>query len=167
MVSVGMRRNRPGARKGFRGPLVTTASRPRRHLRPAHGSLVCRTGRLAMPRREWDSFLMSVALGLPLVACGSGSTPAPMSKAGPAVASDAAQMLSPGDAQTPAMGEAATAAWLEDGAYRSWTCESRVHEGRSPSPHGFNRICSNDVISQRATAGGEWPLGAAAVKETY
>ena len=40
-----------------------------------------------------------------------------------------------------------------------------MHEARAPSPHGFNRICSNDLIS--AHKGGAWPKGAAAVKELY
>lgn len=67
--------------------------------------------------------------------------------------------------QTPPMGREAVEAWLAGGAYRSWHCEPSVHEARSPSPHGFNRICSNDLIA--STTSGDWPVGAAAVKELY
>lgn len=69
--------------------------------------------------------------------------------------------------QTPPQGAAAVEAWLKKGDYKDWQCESDIHEARSPSPHGFNRICSNDVISSRATDSGDWPKGAAAVKELY
>jgi hypothetical protein len=74
---------------------------------------------------------------------------------------------SKGDAQTPAMGHEAVTAWLAGGAYKQWHCEPSVHAARSPSPHGFNRICSNDVLSADATATGNWPMGSAAVKELY
>jgi hypothetical protein len=69
--------------------------------------------------------------------------------------------------QTPPQGAAAVEAWLKKAAYKDWTCEDKVHEARSPSPHGFNRICSNDVISSSATGKGAWKSGAAAVKELY
>ena len=72
-----------------------------------------------------------------------------------------------GNAETPPMGMAAVEAWLAGGAYKSWSCESAVHESRSPSPHGFNRICSNSVISSNATSTAPWPVGAAAVKELW
>jgi hypothetical protein len=74
---------------------------------------------------------------------------------------------SAGNAQTPPMGMAAVEAWIAGGAYKSWACESAVHAARSPSPHGFNRICSNDTIASNATATGPWPAGAAAVKELW
>lgn len=69
--------------------------------------------------------------------------------------------------QKPPEGAAAVEAWLTSGDYKDWQCEPKIHEARSPSPHGFNRICSNDVISSRATDKGDWPAGAAAVKELY
>jgi len=72
-----------------------------------------------------------------------------------------------GDAQTPPQGGTAVEAWLAKGDYKNWTCEAAVHEARSPSPHGFNRICSNDVIAGAATGTDDWPEGAAAVKELY
>jgi hypothetical protein len=69
--------------------------------------------------------------------------------------------------QTPPTGAAAVEAWLVDGAYKSWSCEPAVHEARSPSPHGFNRICSNDAIATNVAGTAAWPMGAAAVKELY
>src|SRR5262245_23751742 len=67
----------------------------------------------------------------------------------------------------PPQGARAVEAWLATGEYEDWTCESEVHEARSPSPHGFNRICSNDAIASHARDKGPWPPGAAAVKELY
>jgi hypothetical protein len=69
------------------------------------------------------------------------------------------------DAQTPPQGYAAIEGWLKTGGYKRWQCEPAVHPARSPSPHGFNRICSNDLISANATGMDSWPKGAAAVKE--
>src|SRR6266545_4057633 len=69
--------------------------------------------------------------------------------------------------QKPPQGAAAVEAWLKKGDYKDWQCEPKVHEAREPSPHGFNRICSNDAIADRATDEGVWPSGAAAVKELY
>jgi hypothetical protein len=73
----------------------------------------------------------------------------------------------PGDSQTPGTGKQAVTAWLEGGAYEEWACEAEVHEARAPSPHGFNRICSNFAIAAIALQQGNWPKGAAAVKELY
>ncbi len=70
-------------------------------------------------------------------------------------------------AQTPPMGAAEVEAWLAAGSYKSWHCESAAHAARAPSPHGFNRICSNDLIASEAAGTGAWPRGAAAVKELY
>jgi hypothetical protein len=72
----------------------------------------------------------------------------------------------PGDAeiaQMPPMGGTNLEAWLATGEYKNWHCESAVHSARDPSPHGFNRICSNDAIANQVN----WPAGAAAVKELY
>lgn len=69
--------------------------------------------------------------------------------------------------QAPPTGRTAIDSWLTAGSYKAWTCEPGVHASRDPSPHGFNRICSNDVISGAATGTTEWPQGAAAVKELY
>jgi hypothetical protein len=69
--------------------------------------------------------------------------------------------------QMPPMGATAVEAWLKKGSYRAWHCEKKAHEFRAPSPHGFNRICSNDLIADDAKGSGDWPEGAAAVKELY
>lgn len=69
--------------------------------------------------------------------------------------------------QVPPQGEKALEAWLKTGEYKNWQCEPEVHESRAPSPHGFNRICSNDAISAHADDGSDWPKGAVGVKELY
>ncbi|MEJ7601569.1 MAG: hypothetical protein WKG01_26940 [Kofleriaceae bacterium] len=69
--------------------------------------------------------------------------------------------------QTPPLGGAAVEAWLGKGYYQSWHCETAVHAGRAPTPHGFNRICSNNAIAANATGSSPWPAGAAAVKELH
>ena len=69
--------------------------------------------------------------------------------------------------QTPPMGAAEVESWLKAGSYKSWHCEPTVHESRSPSPHGFNRICSNDLVADNVDGKDAWPSGAAAVKELY
>lgn len=72
------------------------------------------------------------------------------------------------DAQTPpTSGRVDIETWLTDASYKTWTCEPAVHAARAPSPHGFNRICSNGVVAGAATGSGPWPKGAAAVKEIY
>lgn len=72
-----------------------------------------------------------------------------------------------GDDQTPPTGRVAIESWLADGAYKTWASEAAVHASRAPSPHGFNRIFSNDLIAANATGSGAWPAGAASVKELY
>ncbi len=76
------------------------------------------------------------------------------------------QPVQAGTAQLPATGKYADIdAWLAKGDYKSWHCEAAPHDARSPSPHGKNRICSNDASSTHGT--GEYPVGAANVKELY
>ena len=55
--------------------------------------------------------------------------------------------------------------WLKNGYYKAWKCEPAVHEARKPSPHGKNRICSNDATSTHGS--GEFPVDAAGVKEIF
>jgi hypothetical protein len=69
--------------------------------------------------------------------------------------------------QKPPQSASAVEAWLSKGYYEDWQCEPKIHAARSPSPHGFNRICSNDVVSSNAAGSSDWPAGAAAVKELY
>lgn len=66
----------------------------------------------------------------------------------------------------PTTGRADIEAWLTAGHYMSWRCEPAAHAQRSPSPHGQNRICSNTTMSS-FTGTGEYPVGAAAVKELF
>ena len=70
-----------------------------------------------------------------------------------------------GDAQTPPMsGHVDIQAWLAEGHYLSWTCEADPHAATiGVSPHGMQRICSNDLMA--AHGDGEYPVGASAVKE--
>ncbi|MBC7975713.1 MAG: hypothetical protein H7138_12110 [Myxococcales bacterium] len=71
------------------------------------------------------------------------------------------------DQTPPTSGRTAMESWLSAGSYKDWACEPTVHEARSPSPHGFNRICSNSLIAGAATGTAPWPKGSAAVKELY
>jgi hypothetical protein len=91
---------------------------------------------------------------------GASASPASDGGASPAVTDGGGQ-------QIPPMGSANVEAWLAGGAYKSWHSEAAIHEARSPSPHGFNRIYSNDVVHGAATGTASWPAGAAAVKELY
>jgi len=101
--------------------------------------------------------LVALPLALASLLGCSSSSPAP---AGDTAPPDAAS-------QTPPQGAAAVQAWLATKAYKAWHCESAVHAARSPSPHGFNQICSNDLIAASASSTAPWPEGAAAVKELY
>jgi hypothetical protein len=74
-----------------------------------------------------------------------------------------------GDAQTPPQGtDAAITTWLTAASYKGagWKCEAAVHDSRSPSPHGKNKICNNTKLTGTA-APGTYPFGAASVKELY
>jgi hypothetical protein len=69
------------------------------------------------------------------------------------------------DPQLPPTGAAALKPWLDAGYYKSWHCEAQPHPRRGVGAHESNRICSNDVLS--AAGAGEYPVGAAAVKELW
>jgi len=71
------------------------------------------------------------------------------------------------DDQTPPMGRVEIESWLADGVFKSWAAEPAIHPSRDPSPHGFNRIWSNDLIANNVAGTRAWPAGAAAVKELY
>ena len=58
-------------------------------------------------------------------------------------------------------------AWLAKGFYKSWKSEPAAHAARSPSPHGINRIYNNAKIAAQPAGVGEYPVGAAAVKELF
>jgi len=68
--------------------------------------------------------------------------------------------------QTPPMGKDKIEAWLSAGHYKSWKCEETSHAARSPSGHSDNRTCSNDKLS-KAGDSGDYPVGAASVKELF
>jgi hypothetical protein len=74
-----------------------------------------------------------------------------------------------GDAQTPPTTNGADVeAWLAQGSYQDWKCESSSHPQMKVSPHGQNRICSNSLTADFTGAvGTERPVGSAAVKELY
>ncbi len=71
------------------------------------------------------------------------------------------------DAQTPPQGGVdVMKTWLATGDYKKWHCQAAEHASKDPSPHGVNRICSNDKLAG-AGATGAFPVGAAGVKELW
>lgn len=74
-----------------------------------------------------------------------------------------------GDAQTPpSTGFADLEAWLAKGDYKKWACETVDHPQMKVSPHGQNRVCSNDLVATfKGTVDDERPIGSASVKELY
>jgi len=120
-----------------------------------------------MNRLSIGFLALSMIGAVALAACssnGNGSTAAGGSTSSSSGSSGTA---SGGDAQTPPQGAANVQAWLAKGDYKSWKCETAIHPFRSPSVHGFNRICSNAVIEGNPASATTWPKGAAAVKELY
>lgn len=83
------------------------------------------------------------------------------SDSGPATVGDPVD-----DPQVPPQGSDDLTTWISAGYYQDWTCEGAPHAPRAPSPHGMNRICSNDSLAA-STGEGPYPAGAAAVKEIY
>lgn len=71
----------------------------------------------------------------------------------------------PPDDQTPPQGREQIEVWLAEGHYKAWHCQPAVVDPIPISPHGKQRICSNDVLSGHGT--GEYPVGSAGVKELY
>ncbi len=65
----------------------------------------------------------------------------------------------------PPQGADAMLAWITNGYYLEWNCEAEPHAARPSSPHGRNRICSNDLLSTNEAE--LYPIGAAGVKEIY
>jgi hypothetical protein len=116
------------------------------------------------------SIAIGMVYGATALGCGSSSSASGGSNdLGVAPADDAGE-ASAGTAQTPPMGEASLLAWIATGQYKQWACEPAVHASRGPSVHTpFDRVCSNDILSAAAgDAGtGQWPQGAAEVKEIY
>ena len=115
--------------------------------------------------RFWrcGTFGLFAAVTAGSLGCSSSSTGGPSGSGGAGGSGGGAGA----SADLPPTGAAAVEAWLQTGEYKKWHCEGAVHAARSPSPHGFNRICSNSVVSAHAAETGAWPQGAAAVKELY
>lgn len=96
----------------------------------------------------------------------TSSSTAPPSSDGGADSSSSAP--SAGDDQTPATGSPeAVRAWLDKKLYTKWACEPSAHPRRPGSGHAANRICSNEKLSAHRPETGEFPVGAASVKELY
>ncbi len=74
-----------------------------------------------------------------------------------------------GDAQTPPSTNADDIeAWLAEGHYKDWACETVEHPQLKVSPHGHNRVCSNALTAAfTGTPDDERPVGSASVKELY
>ncbi len=66
---------------------------------------------------------------------------------GVAIGAGPSPPLTVGPQTPPSSGRVDLEVWLTAGHYRSWHCEPAPHASRSPSPHGVNRICSNDLLS--------------------
>jgi hypothetical protein len=75
----------------------------------------------------------------------------------------------PGNAQTPPTTNGADVeAWLKKGDYKNWTCETAEHPQIKVSPHGYNRVCSNDLaVGFTGDVDDERPVDTASVKELY
>ena len=116
--------------------------------------------------RIFAAGLSYAALGCTLISAACSSDQMKMTGSTDAGSKQSGNTDTSGDGQTPATGAGITA-WLESAVYKDWTCEPEAHKARSPSPHGFNRICSNDLIAMNATGTDDWPKGAAAVKELH
>ncbi|HET9623980.1 MAG TPA: hypothetical protein VFP84_21560 [Kofleriaceae bacterium] len=72
------------------------------------------------------------------------------------------------DPELPARGLDDIQTWLAAGYYKAWACELVMRPMRSPSPHGYARVCNNEVLHAAISAGsGQFPVGAASVKEEY
>jgi hypothetical protein len=109
---------------------------------------------------------LAIVTASALAGCGSDTPNTPANDAGMTTDTGTPPGDAGGTAQLPPMGREAVEAWLMTRVYTMWHCEPMQHTARSPSPHGRNRICTNDALSGH-TGAGEYPVGAAAVKELY
>jgi hypothetical protein len=118
-----------------------------------------------MQHQPW-SILAVCVFSVVAAGCGDDASAAPEDEAA-AGASNLGGM--PGDAQTtPPQGTDELEAWLEKGDYKSWACETVEHPQMKVSPHGINRVCSNDLAAGfQGSVSDERPLGTASVKEIY
>lgn len=102
-----------------------------------------------------------------LPGCGSDTMNSPVGADSSLGAQNPAPLAS--DNQTPPNSNGtAVEAWLAAGSYLDWNCEIDPHPQMKVSPHGQNRICSNDLEANfTGAASAERPIGSAAVKELY
>ena len=109
--------------------------------------------------RANDSLGACVLLVLGVLACGDDDDDTSVFDSG--VKAVAAEV------EMPPLGGEELQDWLESGVYLEWACEPESHAARPPSPHGWNRVCSNTAISADAEGSDAWPEGAASVKELF
>ncbi len=102
----------------------------------------------------------AAALAMGLAACSSSSSNTTGSGGSSGAATADPQL-------PPTSGYQAIEAWLAKDLYKQWHCEAAPHAARSPSPHGMNRICNNAKVTAQPAGPGEYPVGAASVKELY
>lgn len=67
--------------------------------------------------------------------------------------------------QLPPRERMALESWLAQGHYKMWSCERGTSARRLNGAHGRTRICSNAALV--ASKSGDYPVGAASVKEIY
>jgi hypothetical protein len=67
--------------------------------------------------------------------------------------------------QRPPRGQTALEAWLAEGHYKAWKCETSIFAPRLTGNHGRHRICANDLLV--GSTAGRYPVGAASVKELF
>lgn len=138
-----------------------------------------------------------VSGGLAVAAVGCGGDPAPTDAGCPGCpgptdagcpAPGDAGCPGPSDAGCPAPGDAGCpgptdgggssmlpsdpaefGAFLDAEGFRGagWVCDSEPQPAASDSPHGSHVICVNDVLAGAPSGSGAYPVGSAAVKETY
>jgi hypothetical protein len=112
--------------------------------------------------------LVTSAMSCSLYGCGSNDTSMTTdSGAGATSLGGINPAGQPGNLQTPPTTSASDVeAWIAEGAYKAWKCETVVHPQMGVSPHGQNRICANDLTAAYSRSGvSERPAGSAAVKE--
>jgi len=118
-----------------------------------------------MGNKLW-SVAFGCALAVTVVGCAGDDDPSPKDETALGTKNPDGK---PGDTQTPpTTNGSAVEAWLKLGDYERWTCETMEHAQLKVSPHGFNRVCSNDIAA--SFAGGvddERPVNTASVKELY
>lgn len=118
---------------------------------------------------KFGNWLACVAL---IAACDSGNGDSDSGSSG-VETTNSSNMTEPTDGggddetQVPPQGYDAIEAWLAAGHYKSWKNQPAVVEPIDISPHGKQRIYTNQLHSDHAGMMTEYPVNAAAVKELY